>query len=313
MINNIHKAFVKIRNLLNTTLNSRNNSYFITIYNNETYSLKNSLMKFKKNLNEFKNNIKISTLNIYFDKCNFLKFLAIIQIEMVNICYKNFPNSSKSLKTFIIKLKKNIKKDLKIKLSNNSLKITSHINQISILYCNFLFLLSKFEFNYTQKKIKIFLKKKLKNFVKSLKILLKFNSNNNFFLNLFKYNPVNTKLIISNNIYYIFKNLGIEASRLFIYESLLKITKKQKIKTKRTYIALISDYLTYNGKLNGITLSKQFRNKTSTLHLTSLEKSIYTLKKSTLVGEIDNIKGFVESIFSGKQMPFGTGLFNIIF
>jgi len=130
---------------------------------------------------------------------------------------------------------------------------------------------------------------------------------------LFTHNPINIKIIISNNIYYIFKNLGIEASRIFIYESLMKITTKQKIKIKKNYINLISDYLTYNAKLNGITLSKQLRNKISTLHLSSLEKSIYMLKKSTFVGEIDNIKGFVESIFSGKQIPFGTGLFNIIF
>mmetsp|Transcript_19440 Transcript_19440/g.36604 ORF Transcript_19440/g.36604 Transcript_19440/m.36604 type:complete len:876 (+) Transcript_19440:206-2833(+) len=70
MINNIHKAFVKIRSLLNITINSRNNSYFVTLNNNKIYSLQYSLMKFKKNLNNTKDVINISTLDIYFNNCN---------------------------------------------------------------------------------------------------------------------------------------------------------------------------------------------------------------------------------------------------
>lgn len=213
---------------------------------------------------------------------------------------------------FIVKLKKIIKKNLKLDLLLNRLKITTNIKHTIMIYRNFLHIVSKCEAKCYSHKVKMYLKKKHMNFIKRFKVLIKLEFESRFEPTLYTLIYRNSKSIVSNNVYYIFKNFGVEASRLFIYELLLKITNKQKIKTKKVYIELISDYLTYNAKLNGVILTKQIRNKNSTLHLMSLEKPLYVLKKSTFTGGVDNIKGFIENIFSGNQVLSGTGLFKVI-
>nr|BAS01495.1 DNA-directed RNA polymerase III largest subunit [Lotharella vacuolata] len=313
MINDIHKAFIKIRNLLNVIKNSKNNSYFITIHNNKIHTTEKNLVTFKRNIKNLKHTRKLKSIHIKYNNRNTFTQLETIKIEIIISNNMNYTNSLKLSNVLIDVLKKKNYKHSKITFFNNNLKISSNTKHTFTLYSKFLFILSKIEYNQNLNKIKIFLKNKLKNFMKYYKILITLSPNNRIFHGLYNSIPTCFKIIVSNNIYYIFKTFGIEASRLLIYETLLKITTKQKIKIKKNYVDLISDYLTYDAKLNGISLTKQFRKKISSLQLASLEKTLYILKKSTFIGNIDYIKGFIENIFSGNQVSFGTGIFKIIF
>jgi len=128
----------------------------------------------------------------------------------------------------------------------------------------------------------------------------------------FKIPEVDFTKTISNDIFEVSKNLGIEAGRQIIIQEASKVLSEQGLDVDIRHIMFISDLMTNRGEIKGITRSGISEEKESVLARASFETPIKHLINASLKGEVDRLNSVVENVMINQPIPLGTGLPSLI-
>lgn len=123
-----------------------------------------------------------------------------------------------------------------------------------------------------------------------------------------KLKEINPTMTSSNDIWEIYRVLGIEAARNAIIKEAMETLEEQGQEVDIRHIMLLADLMTASGKLRGITRYGIPGNKASVLARASFEVPLRHLKKASIRTEEDKLDGPVENIIIGQIPPMGTGI-----
>lgn len=140
-------------------------------------------------------------------------------------------------------------------------------------------------------------------------ILLALGSN---LKDVFKIPEVDYTKTISNDIFEVSRNLGIEAARQVIIQEASKVLREQGLDVDIRHIMFIADLMTNKGEIKGVTRSGITEEKESVLARASFETPIKHLINASLKGEVDKLNSVVENVMINQPIPLGTGLPNLI-
>ncbi len=116
----------------------------------------------------------------------------------------------------------------------------------------------------------------------------------------------------SNDIFEIFKVLGIEATRQAIINETTKIYEDQGLDVDVRHMMFMADVITNSGKIKGITRSGITGEKESVLARASFETPIKHIVNASLVGEEDRLNSVIENVMLNQPVPLGTGLPDLV-
>lgn len=115
----------------------------------------------------------------------------------------------------------------------------------------------------------------------------------------------------SNDLWEIYRVLGIEAARNAIIREAMATLEEQGQEIDVRHIMLVADMMTVDGKLRGITRYGIPGNKESVLARASFEVPLRHLKRASIRTEEDELEGPVENIMIGQIPPIGTGMLRL--
>ncbi len=124
---------------------------------------------------------------------------------------------------------------------------------------------------------------------------------------------IDTVRTSSNDIFEIGKVLGIEAARSAIIHETLEVLNQQGINVNIRHLMLVSDTMTVNGEVKGITRYGVTALKDSVLARASFEVPTKHLFKATVRKEIDHLRGVVENVMINQPVPVGTGIPKLVY
>jgi len=127
-----------------------------------------------------------------------------------------------------------------------------------------------------------------------------------------KYEFVDEKRIMSNDIFEIEEILGVEAARQSIINEILKVIHAQGIEIDTRHIMLVADAMCMSGKVLGINRYGIVKEKPSVLARASFETPIRHFINASLVGEVDPLNSVIENVMLNQPVPLGTGLPGLI-
>eukprot|EP00371_Babesia_bovis_P003222 XP_001611869.1 RNA polymerase Rpb1, domain containing protein [Babesia bovis T2Bo] len=116
----------------------------------------------------------------------------------------------------------------------------------------------------------------------------------------------------SNHVLEVAKVLGIEAARSVIISEIQKCMDAYSIDIDQRYMKLLGDVMTFRGEVIGINRFGIQKMRASTLMLASFEETNEHLFEAAVHRLRDPIKGVSECIIMGKQVPLGTGAFDVL-
>ncbi|CDR96734.1 DNA-DIRECTED RNA POLYMERASE III, putative [Babesia bigemina] len=116
----------------------------------------------------------------------------------------------------------------------------------------------------------------------------------------------------SNHVLEVAKVLGIEAARSVIISEIQKCMDAYSIDIDKRYMKLLGDVMTFRGEVIGINRFGIQKMRASTLMLASFEETNEHLFEAAVHRRRDPIKGVSECIIMGKQVPLGTGAFDLL-
>lgn len=116
----------------------------------------------------------------------------------------------------------------------------------------------------------------------------------------------------SNNVYEMWKTLGIEAARRTIAHEIQYTMASHGMSVDRRHVDLLSDLMTCQGEVLGITRHGLAKMKESVLMLASFERTSDHLFDAAYYGQEDSITGVSECIIMGIPMSIGTGTFKLL-
>nr|UXY88314.1 RNA polymerase III largest subunit [Cryptomonas curvata] len=130
-------------------------------------------------------------------------------------------------------------------------------------------------------------------------------------IEIMNYPSIDRKTVYCNHIITIFEVFGIEAARNVIIIEIEATFQSHGITIDTRHLALLSDLMTFQGEILGITRHGLLKMKSNTLVLASFEKTIENLFFSATRRSRDEVLGVSESIILGKESPIGTGLVSL--
>jgi DNA-directed RNA polymerase subunit A" len=116
----------------------------------------------------------------------------------------------------------------------------------------------------------------------------------------------------TNDIFEIEETLGIEAARQAVIDEVFKVIETQGLNVDIRHLMLVSDVMSSDGKMKGITRYGVVRGKSSILARASFETPIKHIINASLYGEIDKLTSVVENVMLNQPVPVGTGLTKLI-
>ncbi|ORM39907.1 DNA-directed RNA polymerase III subunit RPC1 [Babesia sp. Xinjiang] len=116
----------------------------------------------------------------------------------------------------------------------------------------------------------------------------------------------------SNHVLEVARVLGIEAARSVIISEIQKCMDAYSIDIDQRYMKLLGDVMTFRGEVIGINRFGIQKMRSSTLMLASFEETNEHLFEAAVHRLHDPIKGVSECIIMGKQVPLGTGAFDVL-
>ena len=119
---------------------------------------------------------------------------------------------------------------------------------------------------------------------------------------------VDTTRTTCNNIYEIEEVLGIEAARQGVINEVNKVLDNQGIDIDIRHIMLVSDTMTMNGHLLGISRYGIVKEKPSVLARASFETPLKHIFNAAVTGEEDHLNSVIENVMINQPVPLGTGL-----
>ena len=112
----------------------------------------------------------------------------------------------------------------------------------------------------------------------------------------------------TNNFYEIESVLGVEAVREAILWEVMNILDQEGMTVDERHISLISDLMTRDGRIKGITRHGITKEKESVLARAAFEIPLTHLVDAAVSGETDNLVSIVENVMINQPVPIGTGL-----
>ena len=112
----------------------------------------------------------------------------------------------------------------------------------------------------------------------------------------------------TNNFYEIEAVLGIEAVRAALLKEVMHILDHEGMAIVERHISLVSDMMTRDGGIKGITRHGITKEKESVLARAAFEIPLDHLVEASVKGEQDNLVSVVENVMINQPVPIGTGL-----
>ena len=119
--------------------------------------------------------------------------------------------------------------------------------------------------------------------------------------------------LISNNMWDIYKNLGIEAVREFLIEEFKSVVSSDGTYIDMRHVMLLVDIMCHTGSISSISRYGIKREKSGPLAKASFEESLENFLKAGVFGDNEPAKGVSASIMCGKRSKIGTGICDLIF
>ena len=123
---------------------------------------------------------------------------------------------------------------------------------------------------------------------------------------------VDYRRAISNDIHEVAEVLGIEAARTVIMRELKKVLDQQGLDTDMRHLMLISDVMTWTGRVRQVGRHGVVGEKESPLARAAFEVTVKNLVEASIRGENEQFRGVVESVLAGKYIPIGTGIVQLL-
>ncbi|MEM4065139.1 MAG: hypothetical protein QW582_02885, partial [Candidatus Micrarchaeaceae archaeon] len=118
--------------------------------------------------------------------------------------------------------------------------------------------------------------------------------------------------IYCNDPFEVAKNFGIEAARYLIFKELLETMKSNGISIDQRHLMLLSDAMTYTGKIKSVGRHGIAGTKNSVLAKAAYEETVKHFVDAAMFAEVDPLNGVSENILIGKQIKIGTGRVNLM-
>jgi DNA-directed RNA polymerase subunit A' len=123
-----------------------------------------------------------------------------------------------------------------------------------------------------------------------------------------KFKEVDSTLTVSNDIHEVADTFGIEVARAVIMKEIYKVLNSQGLDIDKRHSKLISDAMTHEGVIKGITRMGIISQKSSILARASFETPIKQFVNATLKDNKDELNSVIENIILNQPVPVGTGL-----
>ncbi|KAA0004265.1 MAG: DNA-directed RNA polymerase subunit A'' [Thermoplasmata archaeon] len=111
----------------------------------------------------------------------------------------------------------------------------------------------------------------------------------------------------TNDIYAIYKVLGVEAARNAIINEAHNTLQEQGLNVDIRHIMLVADTMTADGTVRPIGRQGVSGEKSSVMARAAFEITVNHLLKAAKRGEVDELKGVAENIIVGQPIKLGTG------
>ena len=118
--------------------------------------------------------------------------------------------------------------------------------------------------------------------------------------------------LISNDLWEIYHNLGIEAARQFLIDEFTFVVSSDGSYINARHIMLVSDIMTQHGGILSVSRYGIKREQTGPVAKASFEESLDNFMKAGAFGETDATNGCSASIMLGKMTKAGTGLCDLL-
>ena len=132
------------------------------------------------------------------------------------------------------------------------------------------------------------------------------------FLKLLSHPKIINEKVMSNNMWEIYKILGIEAAREFLIDEFMNVVSSDGTFINERHVSLLVDIMTFPGTIHSISRYGMKKANVGVLAKASFEESLDNFLKCALQGEIENTNGVSASIMCGKRANLGTGILKII-
>jgi len=119
--------------------------------------------------------------------------------------------------------------------------------------------------------------------------------------------------ICSNNMWDIYKVMGIEATREFLIEELKRVISSDGTFIHPNHLTLLVDIMTHQGVIISVSRYGMKKEQTSPLAKASFEECLDHFLTAGFLGDEENIVGVSASIICGKRSQIGTGLCKLLF
>ena len=123
---------------------------------------------------------------------------------------------------------------------------------------------------------------------------------------------VDFECLVSNDMWEIYNNLGIEAARQFLIDEFTHVVSSDGTYINERHIMLATDIMTQFGTILSVSRYGMKREQVGPLAKASFEESLDNFMKAGAYGEIDETKGCSGSIMIGKQVKAGTGICELV-
>jgi DNA-directed RNA polymerase subunit A" len=119
---------------------------------------------------------------------------------------------------------------------------------------------------------------------------------------------VDTFRTTTNDLFEIYANFGIEATRAGIIKEVFRVMESQGLNIDRRHVMLVADTMCNGIAPHGITRYGVIREKASVLARASFETALNHIINAAIIGERDPMSSIVENVMVNQYIPSGTGL-----
>jgi DNA-directed RNA polymerase beta' subunit len=113
---------------------------------------------------------------------------------------------------------------------------------------------------------------------------------------------------VSNNIWDIYENLGIEATRQFLIDEFMTIMEG----INECHVKLLVEKMTFSGSISSVSRYSMRNEESGPIGKASFEETMDNFIKAAIYAQEDNIKGVSASIICGNTPKIGSGLCEIM-
>ena len=123
---------------------------------------------------------------------------------------------------------------------------------------------------------------------------------------------INCNRTYSNDIYEVYKTLGIEAARQVILQEIAEVMEFSGVYINYHHLSVLCDRMTYTKDMVQVQRNGLLKDKTGPLAKASFEMHTEMLLQAARHGQVDNMRGVSANVMTGQFGTFGTGSFQLV-